>query len=72
MKKRISIVECDNPTCPNWAPSDSYDLAKGLHIGRTFIVHEGGGIVIPGVYACSDECVIPAFNAVADSIVNPQ
>jgi hypothetical protein len=60
--KKVTIMECDNPSCHNWFFHTNDDPAPGYHLGKGFWVMGGGG-PIPATYACSPECIGVAVQA---------
>lgn len=75
-RRKVELVECDNPGCSVAQVDDGIDPVAGYHFdangGRVrkgvvptvgVVHHGGGGYPIPTFYACSLACVTPALEA---------
>lgn len=65
MKSKATVEYCDNPSC-NYSEvvgNEKGDGAEGYHFGKGWWVFAGGG-PIPAFYACKQECIVPALDAV--------
>lgn len=62
---KIEIITCDNPDCDTEERYDKDDLPTGYHLSGGIFIMNGGG-PIPKVYACSEDCLVPAINAAID------
>lgn len=64
-KRRETVERCDAPGCDYFEVVFTGESAMGYHFGRGFWVQGGGG-PIPAFYACSEEHIVSAMQAVID------
>lgn len=64
MKRQETVYVCDNPNCQRRVMTEDPtedSLPKGWHITYVNLITESGGTGTEDVYACSEECVVPAM-----------
>jgi hypothetical protein len=69
-KRRVTVLECDNPDCESEPVIEDGEPILGLHINGGVWHHSGGGGPIPKTYACSEACLLPAIVARFDAAWN--
>ena len=62
---RAIVYTCDNPSCRSnltQLPSDD-EPPEGYHLKQVTIIYATGGSGAKDVFACQEDCVLPAIEA---------
>lgn len=62
-KRKAAVMVCDNPQCGKMKLTTPDEPALGYYLGKGTWHLAGGGGPLPGLYACSEKCILPAIQA---------